>query len=267
MDVTGLALTLAGFGVLLIAISYQRHLTRRDISALVHAISGALLFLSGALLLAISINFNAYSRLSDDQPLAELSLEKTENGEFQARLLHLPTGDLQTLNLQGDTWIMQARIAQWQGWPTWLGLNRHIRLQTINSTDKNKRTMANKPYASSYTLSREPQLRLLTWQANYLANLNLLKTNEVASEPMPLKHGLRFHVLVHEGKLIARQLNSPIKRASSSSNHVVSLETFTNEFNRQLENDGQSAETSTNSASTTDTVPTETSPTDTNVVH
>ena len=45
MDATGLALTLAGFGVLLIAISYQRHLTRRDISALMHGMVGAALII------------------------------------------------------------------------------------------------------------------------------------------------------------------------------------------------------------------------------
>ena len=267
MDATGLALTLAGFGVLLIAISYQRHLTRRDISALMHGMGGAALIIGGALLLAVSINFNSYTVLSEDEPLAELSLEQTGNNEFQARLLRIPSGDLQTLNLKGDAWRIQARLVQWQGWPTWLGLNRHIRFDSINSTDNGKKNTGH------YALSREPKFSVWSGQAEYLANLKLLEITEAASEPMPLKHGLRFHLFVHAGKLIARQINSPIKRSSRSSDHTtVSLETFTNEFNRQLDSDGQSTETNTNPDIPVDLLTNkellpDTSPAEPNVVH
>lgn len=266
MDATGLALTLAGFGVLLIAISYQRHLTRRDVSALLHGLSGGLIFLGGALLLAVSFNFNTYAALSDDQPLAELSVEQSATGKYQVRLLRLPTGDLQVLNLEGDFWLIQARVAQWYGWPTWLGLNRHIRLETLNSMERNKRIDANHPYSSSYSLSREPGIRLWDWQATHLADLNLLETNEVASEPMPLKHGLRFHIFVHEGKLIARQINSPIRRPTNSSSGV-SAETFTNEFNRQLEGDAPPAESTTIPENYGETNSSEAPPPETDMVH
>ena len=244
MDATGLALALAGFGVLLIAISYQRHLTRRDISALLHGISGALLFVGGALLLAVSFNFKTYAALVDNQPVAEVSVEQLATGSYQARLLSIPAGDLQVLNLKGDAWLIQARVAQWHGWPTWLGLNRHIRLETLNSVDNSKKTSTNNPYLNSYALSREPGIRLWSWQATHLADLHLLETNELSSTPMPLKHGLRFHILVHEGKLIAQQINSPLRKPANSSTGV-SAETFTNEFNRQLDGDATPTEGTT----------------------
>src|SRR5262245_9126731 len=119
MDSTALALTLVGFGVLLIALSYQRHLHHRTVAALAHGIGGGVLFLAGALLLAVAINFNTYDAWRENQPLAELSIEQAGPQLYQVRLMRIPDGDLQVFSLKGDSWQIQAQLLSWQSWARW----------------------------------------------------------------------------------------------------------------------------------------------------
>ncbi len=266
MDSTGLALTLAGLGVVLIAISYQRHLNRRDHSAMLHGISGALLFVSGALLLALSLNFNTYASLRPGEPLAELSIEESAAHTFQARLLRIPAGDLQVLVLQGDEWRVQARLLEWHGWPKWFGLTSSIRLEQLNSFDSKKTYASHTPYSSRYALSRDPGLSIWAWQETHPSLTRTLTTSTVLSDPMTLKHGLRFHLFLIDGKLIARQINTPTK-PSEASNPSIPLETFTDEFNRQLQNSEASTEVKADSSSSPGVINPNNSPTVTGVIH
>ncbi|MGE3531399.1 MAG: hypothetical protein AB7I12_06365, partial [Steroidobacteraceae bacterium] len=135
MDTTALALTLAGFGVLLILISYQRHRHHRDVSAVLHGASGALLILGGTVLLTLTLNFNSYDELTADQPLAELNIEQSSPQTFRVHLMRIPAGDLQVLTLKGTLWQIEARVLRWHGWPTRLGLDANIRLEKLHSAD------------------------------------------------------------------------------------------------------------------------------------
>ncbi len=216
MDSTALALTLAGFGVLLIALSYQRHLHRRTTSALAHGIGGALVFLSGALLLALTLNFNTYDELKPDQPLAELSVEQTGPQTFGLRLMRIPAGDLQVFSLKGKRWQLEARVLRWQGWPTWLGLNANIRLEQLDVLGDRNNLLTNS--ASSYQLNRTPGIKLVQLQQAYPDTLDFLSSTQLLSDAFPLQDGLRFHIYYSDGKLLARAINRPrvVKRGTSS---------------------------------------------------
>ena len=237
MDSTGLALALAAFGVVLIGITYRRHRNRRHRSALLHGLCGALLFIGGALLLATSMNFATYTHLRQDQPLAELSVVQSGAHNFSVRLLRIPSGDLQIFILKGERWQVQARLLTWQGWPTQLGLNSNVRLEQLNSLDSSQKNSADTANASSYTLSPDPGLRLWAWQEKHPNFLSTLTTNVVLSEPMPLKDGLRFHLFIVDGKLVARQINTVVKPTTDNKGQTsIPLRTFSDEFNRQLLN-------------------------------
>jgi hypothetical protein len=243
MDSTALASALAGFGVLLIAISYQRHRVGRDLSALVHGGSGALLFLGGALLFAVALNFNTYAPLRPGEPLAELSIEKSSANNFQARLLRIPAGDLQVFTLQGERWDMQARLLQWQGWTARLGLSNNIRLEQLNSLSVG-RNNSNAPstYANSYSLSRNPGINLWAWQQQYPERFTALRTRALQTATLPLQNGLRFHLYLVDGALVARQINTPGATARSTAVASVALPDFINELNRQTQNSSTAAD-------------------------
>ncbi len=205
MDSTALALTLAGFGVLLIALSYQRHLHQRTMSALAHGIGGAGLFLSAVLLLALTLNFNTYDELTAEQPLAELSVEQTGPHTFGVSLMRIPAGDLQVFTLKGNHWQLEARVLNWHGWTRWLGLNANVRLEQLLSSDQET---AGKPQ-NSYVLNRTPGIRLVRLQQAYPELLDFLSSHTLLTEPMPLENGQRFHIYFSQGQLLARAINRP----------------------------------------------------------
>ena len=242
MDSTALALTLSGFGVLLIAISYQRHRDRRDHSALLHGISGAMLFIGGALLLAVTLNLNTYAAIRSGEPLAELSIEKSAAGSYQARLLRIPAGDLQVITLQGERWDMQARLLKWDGWATSLGLSSNIRLEQLNSISAHGKSKTVNGYASSYSLSRDPGIRLWAWQARHPQLLKVLSTTTLTTDSMPLQDGVRFHLYLLNDQLIARQINTPVvKSGSNTTGTVMPYSRFSDELKRQEQSSSGSA--------------------------
>lgn len=213
MDSTALALTLIGFGVALIALTYQRHRHRRDLSALGHGIAGALLFLSGTVLFALGLNFNTYDKLTPDQALAELSIEETAPQIFQVRLMRIPAGDLQVFTLKGDHWQMQAQLLQWQGWTRWLGLDANIRLEQLTSSletpTKPEKTGKAPVTGNNYLLSRNPGISLWALKQQYPERLPTLVTQALRTESYPLAAGQRFHIDLKDGALHARVVNQP----------------------------------------------------------
>jgi hypothetical protein len=235
MNSTALALTLASFGVVLIAISYQRHRTHRDRSAILHGVSGAVLFMSGALLLALALNFNTYTQLRNGEPLAELSIEKSAANSFQVRLLRIRAGDLQVFTLQGERWQMEAKLLQWHGWANWLGLSSNIRLEALRSISRhNNNSVTFDSYANSYSLNSNPGIDLSAWQGQYPQLFSVLSTRSLNTNSLPLQNGLRYHLYFQDGEIMARQINMPIKpTASSNTAGSVAQPEFVNEFNRQ----------------------------------
>jgi hypothetical protein len=204
MDSTALALVLAAFGVLLIALSYQRHRHRRNPSALAHGISGALLFIGGASLLALALNFNTYDELRANQPVAELSIEQSGPQTYQVRLMRIPAGDLQVFALKGTRWQIEARALYWRGWPAWLGLNANIRLERLHLLSDRTSTSPR-----VYQLNRTPGLRLLALKQAHPDTLDFLDIQTLLSDAFPLQDGLRFHIYCSNGQLLARAVNQP----------------------------------------------------------
>ncbi len=223
MDSTALALVLAFFGVLLIAISYQRHRHRRTPSALAHGIGGALLFVVGALLLALALNFNTYDELRADQPLAELSIEQFGPQTYQAQLMRIPAGDLQVFSLKGDHWQLSAQLLEWHGWARWLGLNTNIRLEQLASTLDRPATRSDKATTvdgNSYHLSRNPGISLWDLQQQYPERLQVLRTQALRTASFPLQNSMRFQIYLSDGALTAQPINRP-KAATTRQNPPV----------------------------------------------
>lgn len=206
MDSVALALTLIAFGVLLIALSYQRHRHHRDVSAVLHGVSGAGLAVGGMVLLTLTFNFDTYDTLRPDQPLAELTVERANPKTFSIRLMRIPAGDLQVFALNGDHWQVDARLLTWQGWSRWLGLSANIRLEKLNGSDDS----TTPPTATgSYLLNRTPGLRLVALQQRFPRLLDFLTSQSVQTAHFPLQDGARFHLYFSDGQLLARAINQP----------------------------------------------------------
>jgi hypothetical protein len=202
MDSTALAITLAVFGLLLIAISYQRHRHHRDRSALLHGLTGAAFCAGAALLFEFALDLHSYQDLQSDTPLAEISF--TRNGKvWQANLMRIPSGELQVYTFIGSQWTMEARLLHWRRLMPWFGLTEQLRLEALLSDDaKNSGAPVGR-----YALSHDAGINLWRWGETQNSKDPWLVTETISSLPQSLQDGQRFHVYLHAGQLLVRQIN------------------------------------------------------------
>ena len=200
MDSAALALLIAGFGVLLIALGFQRQMQHAIFSGISYGITGTAMFLIGSLMFAIALNINTYERSPTAQPLAQITIEKVEPHVFRINLMRIPSGDLQVFNMRGDTWRVTARQLSWSGWTQWIGMHSNTRLQNLISDGSD---------SNFYTLARNPGSDLASLPFRFPITQTILQSGVLTSTEYPLQDGLRYQIGVNAKGLDIRALNVP----------------------------------------------------------
>src|SRR6185369_6368927 len=99
MDSPALALLIAGFGVLLIALGFQRQMQHSIWAGVTYGAIGTILTLIGGLMFAVALNINTYERSPTSQPLAQITIEQSNTHEYRISLMRIPSGDLQVFQV------------------------------------------------------------------------------------------------------------------------------------------------------------------------
>lgn len=200
MDSPALGLLIAGFGIVLIALGYQRQMQHAILSGVSYGICGTLMFLSGALMFAVALNISTYERSPTTQPLAQITIEQIEPHLFNVSLMRIPSGDLQVFRMRGDTWHVTARQLTWFGWPQLIGMHSNTRLQNLISNGSD---------ANFYTLGRNPGIDLASLPLRFPITQTILQSGVLTSTEYPLQDGLRYQIGVIEKGLDIRAINAP----------------------------------------------------------
>jgi len=200
MDSPALALLIAGFGVLLIALGFQRQMQHAIWTGVSYGVAGVLMMLTGGLMFAIALNINTYERLPAMHPLAQISIEQADAHEFRISLMRIPSGDLQVFQLRGDAWHITVRQLDWRGWTQWIGLHGNSRLETLISNGSD---------ANYYSLNRNPGVDLASFPLRFPITQTALESRILTSSDYPLQNGQRFHINVTESGLDIRAINQP----------------------------------------------------------
>ncbi|HVY24806.1 MAG TPA: hypothetical protein VG962_15780 [Steroidobacteraceae bacterium] len=200
MDSPALGLLIAGFGVVLIALGFQRQMQHAILSGVSHGIVGTAMFLTGSLMFAIALNINTYERSPTTQPLAQITIQQIEPHLFRVNLMRIPSGDLQVFRLRGDTWHVTARQLTWTGWTEWIGMHSNTRLQNLisNGSDSNY-----------YTLGRNPGIDLASLPLRFPITQTILQSGVLTSTEYPLQDGLRYQIGVTAKGLNIHAINAP----------------------------------------------------------
>jgi len=200
MDSPALALLIAGFGVLLIALGFQRQMQHAIWSGVSYGVTGTLMTLIGGLMFAISLNINTYERSPTIQPLAQISIEQSDARQFRVSLMRIPSGDLQVFQLRGDTWHLTARQLNWYGWTELIGMHSNTRLETLlsNGSDSN-----------FYSLNRNPGIDLASLPLRVPVTQTVLQSGVLTSLDIPLQNGSRYQINVTATGLDIRAINQP----------------------------------------------------------
>ena len=132
MAADAIAILLALFGLLLLALSCQRLLRARFFAAGGSAFAGMLMLAAAAAFFILSSNLHTYARLTHEAPVAQIVFEARGPQRFRATLAQVPSGEMQTFMLAGDEWQLDARILKWRGWASLLGLDARYRLERVS---------------------------------------------------------------------------------------------------------------------------------------
>jgi len=126
-----LIVVLLVFGLLLLIGGIRRVWRRAPLRGSLQGMTGLLLLVLAALVVAIAMNLYSYQILVQEQPVAKLRFESLGPQYFRVYLL--PTaGDSQVLELRGDQWQIDARVLKWTGWANLLGMKTTYRLERLS---------------------------------------------------------------------------------------------------------------------------------------
>jgi len=200
MDSPALALLIAGYGALLIALGFQRQMQHAIWSGVTYGAIGTVMMLVGGLMFGVALNINTYERSPTSQPLAQITIEQTDQKTFRISLMRIPSGDLQVFQLRGDNWHVTARQLTWDGWTRWIGMHGNTRLQTLisNGSDSN-----------FYALSRNTGIDLASLPLRFPITQNILQSGVLTSIDYPLRDGLRYQINAGDAGLDIRAINQP----------------------------------------------------------
>jgi hypothetical protein len=214
MNSDAIAIVIAVFGGLLLILACQRLLRARFLAAGGSALMGFLLLACAALFFVVSLNLHTYSRLTYEQPVAEIVFEGRAPQSYRATLTRMPGGEMQIFVLAGDEWQLDARVLKWKGWANLLGLDAQYRLERVGGR---YRDIEQERHAERtvYSLSENPGVDLWDLSTKYPRWLPFVDAVYGSATYMPMAAGARYQVSLTQSGLIARPLNSQAELAAT----------------------------------------------------
>ena len=180
-----------------------------------HAASGLALGLAALCAGLIVFNTQSYSRLTNERAVAEVTV-----GAFNARLnLYRVTverldrpGAAVVCSLQGDEWLLSARVQKWKPWANLLGLDSTYTLDQIANKYSSADRGQGKPITACNLAGPGPDAGVFSGLAAWLMAQSFAEQRRFGSAVyMPLTDGAIYRVLMTEAGLNAEPIN-PIAR-------------------------------------------------------
>lgn len=207
MNTDAVALVIAVFGILLLALSCQRLFRARFLAAGGSALTGLVLLAIAALTFIVSLNLHTYARLTHEAPVAEIVFEARAPQHYRATLTGVPSGDMQIFMLAGDEWQLDARVLKWKGWANLLGLDAQYRLERVSGRYRDIEQERNDE-RTVYSLSENPGVDLWQLSTQYPRWLPFVDAVYGSATYLPMADGARYRISITQSGLIARPLNA-----------------------------------------------------------
>jgi hypothetical protein len=163
-----------------------------------------LAFVAVALLLfGVATNLHTYARLTHEQPVAELSFERTGEQRWRATLVRLPSNEIWKLDLAGDEWQLDARVLKWRGWANLLGFDARYRLERISGRYRDIAQERNAP-RTVHELGESAGIDVWTLSQTHPRWLPFVDAIYGSAAYLPMAEGARYEVTLGQSGLIAR---------------------------------------------------------------
>lgn len=216
MDTEAIAILIAVFGVLLLALACRRLLSARLLAAGGSALTGLLMLALAAVTFVVSLNLRTYARLTHEQAVAEIVFETRGPQRYRATLTRIPSGEMQVFVLAGDEWQLDARVLKWHGWANLLGLDAQYRLERVSGRylDIEQERHAER---TVYALSDNPGVDLWQLATQKPTWLPFVDAVYGSATYLPMADGARYRVTLSQSGLIARPINAAAQNTMTPS--------------------------------------------------
>lgn len=207
------------FGLLLCWFAIVNIKRRRGFRAGSEALIGLSLLAIAGLGVAIVLNLHTYEKLTADEQVAVL--QATQNGaqNFTVEIRYQRGGKavVETYNILGDQWELDARVLKWNSKAAFFGLTSYYQLDRFEGRYRDTRQAINAErtiydLAPAETLENGLSLRKLAREYGDL--MPFYDTTFGNAVYMRLKDGARYEVRIGQTGLFARALNEAAKSAN-----------------------------------------------------
>lgn len=219
IDITfSVAVLLAAvFGLLLMLIAIKRLWQRRLFTASLSGCCGLALALGALLVLSVALNIHTYQRLTFEEPLLTLTFSQQGPKHFRVSVDFLNTARVDTYELHGDDWQLDARVLRWEAPLQILGKDPVYRLERLGGRYQSIEEEREKT-RSVHSLTRPAGLDIWTLARDYQHWLPWLDAYYGSATYLPMRDGARYTVSMSQYGLIARPDNNSAKEAVFSWN-------------------------------------------------
>jgi len=215
MNLQLLAGILGLFGAVLLIVALRRLRRLRLVSGGGAFLFSAAFLSTAGLLFVVATNLRTYARLTYEAPVAELLFEARGPQRFHVTLTRLPRGEMQSFDMNGDEWQMDARVLKWKGWANVLGLDALFRLERLSGRYRDIEAERTAP-RTVYGLADNPGWDVWSWALNHPNWLPFVDTSYGSATYLPMAQGARYRVAVSQTGLLARPLNAAADLATQN---------------------------------------------------
>ena len=146
----------------------------------------------------IALQLQTYSRLTYEESVAELAIERIAAQKYLVRLF-VEQQQPQQVVLHGDQWQLDARILKWQSWVNVFGVHTLYRLERLTSRYQQAQPEQQHSLIALNNVD-DSSFAQLTW-------LPIVDSTYGNSTYMPLGHGARYQISITTSGLVARPMN------------------------------------------------------------
>ena len=202
---------IAALGVFVFFAGLRRLWGRRVITGCLEGFSGLLLLTISALIMAISINFSTYDRLTHEAPVAEVKFRAVAQQQFWIYIT-LPHTRAMIFDLRGDEWQLDARILKWHGITFLLGFDTVYRLDRLSGRYRDVAQERTAP-RTVYSLGEDHGLDIWAIVQKYERWLPWIDAVYGSGTYAPMVDGAQYRVTISATGLITRPRNDIAREA------------------------------------------------------
>lgn len=170
-----------------------------------------------AILLAVAGGLAAYDlgqyqqERFEELTLAQLKINKTPDDRFELNLI-TPAGRQATI-MEGDSWRVDARMLDWQGLASLIGLQPGYRLDRLHTVYSDSSRQVASRYAQAALTEKWPgviDMWLLAYE--HRKSISLIRPALLQSAYHPLADGAEYQIVLHDQQLHVRPVNALAER-------------------------------------------------------